>query len=252
MTGSFEGKTVLVTGGASGIGRATVELFVEHGANVVIADVGDASEHVAALGQRAHAVSCDVTDPDQVQAAIEVAGERFGGLDVVVCNAGIDVVGPLLTTSSEDMQRVLAVNLLGVFHGIRYGAAALGQRGGGAIVCTASVAGLGGGAMMGAYASSKAGVINLVQTAALELRPMNIRVNCVCPGIIDTPMLARLRENFERQAGIAMDDIVAARQGRFGQPEDIARAIVYLASDDAEFISGVALPVDNGISASSF
>jgi NAD(P)-dependent dehydrogenase (short-subunit alcohol dehydrogenase family) len=249
---AFTDRTVLVTGGASGIGRAAVDRFVELGANVVIADLLDATGHAAALGERAHPVGCDVTDPEQVQAAVAAAVDHFGGLDAIVCNAGIEVVAPLLETTSEQFSRVFEVNLLGAFHGIRYGAPVLAERGGGAIVCTASVAGLGGGAMMGAYAATKAGVINLVQTAALELRPLNVRVNCVCPGIIETPMLARLKESFEHEAGISLEEIVAARQGRLGRPEDIARAIVYLASAEAEFVSGVALPVDNAISASSF
>jgi NAD(P)-dependent dehydrogenase (short-subunit alcohol dehydrogenase family) len=252
MSGAFAGKVVLVTGGASGIGRATVQRFLDLDASVVIADVqnGLASEQAAAAGDRAHAVACDVSDPGQMESAVTAAVERFGGLDVLVGNAGIEVVGSLLDTSTETMSRVFAVNVLGALHGIKYAAPRIAERGGGAIVCTSSIAGLGGGAMFGAYAATKAAVISLIKTAALELAPMGIRVNCVCPGIVETPMLGRLKADLEQAAGLDLETLILARQRRWGSPEDIARAIAYLASEAAEFVSGVALPVDNALSSS--
>jgi len=147
---------------------------------------------------------------------------------------------------------VLAVNVLGVFHGIKHAAPRIAERGGGAIVSTSSTAGLRGAAMMGAYASSKAAVTNLTQTAALELRPLNVRVNCVLPGMISTPMLEEIRSAFEALAPMPIEQMIELRQGRGGDPADIARALVYLASDDAEFVSGAALTADNAMSASLF
>ncbi len=254
MTANFEGKVVLVTGGASGIGHATVKRLLGVGAQVLIADVDvRGAESLAATSDNATAVRCDVSNPDDVAAAIEAAVEQFGGLDVVINNAGVPSAGGLIVDSSpEDLLRTLAVNIAGPYYGIKYGAPRIAERGGGAIVTTASTAGLNGMPAMAAYAATKAAVINLTKSAALELRPLGIRVNCVLPGIIDTPMLDGIKAIYEAASPTPIADVVAAKQGRTGQPDDIARALVYLASDDAEFISGVALPSDNAMSASLF
>jgi len=225
---SFAGKVALVTGGASGIGRATVQLLLERGAQVLVADLDEVDGIPS--------VCCDVSDCAQVEAAVAAAVNRFGGLDIMINNAGLPAVGPLLQTDTDTFARVLAVNVLGVFHGIKHAAPRIAERGGGAIVST----------------SSKAAVTNLTQTAALELRPFNVRVNCVLPGMISTPMLEEIRSAFETLAPMPIEQMIELKQGRGGDPADIARALVYLASGDAEFVSGAALTADNAMSASLF
>jgi NAD(P)-dependent dehydrogenase (short-subunit alcohol dehydrogenase family) len=253
MSGDFDGKVAVVTGGASGIGRATAELLAERGASVLIADLnGDAAAEAAGALEGAEAIACDVGDPGSVEEAVNAAVESFGGLDVMVNNAGVGLAAALTETTTEDAERVLRVNLLGVFHGIRSAAPRIAERGGGAIVSTASAAGLRGAPIQAVYGASKAGVINLTQGAAIELRPLNIRVNCVCPGIIRTPMLEQLEDAVAELMPITVDELIAAKQVRGGEPADIARAVAYLASDRADFVSGVALPVDNAFSASIF
>jgi NAD(P)-dependent dehydrogenase (short-subunit alcohol dehydrogenase family) len=237
-------KVALVTGGASGIGHATVERLAKDGVQTLVADLS--------VSNGPGTVRCDVSDPEQVEAAVQAAVEQFGGLDILVNNAGLPILGLLTEMTSADFQRVLAVNVLGAFHGITFAAPAMAARGGGVIVNTASTAGLRGVPAMGAYACSKAALINLTQTAALELRPLGIRVNCVLPGMIRTPMLDGIRSTFEALSPIPIDDMIVAKQGRPGVADDIARVIAYLASDEADFVSGAAIPADNALSASLF
>jgi len=246
----FQGKVALVTGGGSGIGRATCEIFAERGGAVVVADVNEASakataEGIARKGGPAQAVACDVTRWDQVQAAVETARRLFGRLDVVVNCAGILKASRLEDTSEEEWHQVLRVNLTGAFLVTKAAMKALREQGGGAIVHIASRMAIRVKEEHGAYAASKAGILQLTQMAALEGAPHGIRVNCVCPGFIDTPMtrLSGPKESVDAQfAGWAK----VCPLGRAGRPEDIARAILFLASDEASFITGVALPVDGG------
>jgi len=254
MSVTFEGKVALVTGGASGIGRATVVRLLKAGARVLIADVSlAAAQSLAENNSAATALRCDVSDPTQVQAAVQTAVDTFGGLDVMINNAGVPSAGGLIVDASpEDVQRTLAVNVAGPYYGIKYAAPRIAERGGGVILTTASTAGLRGMPAMAIYAASKAAMINLTQTAALELRPLGIRVNCVLPGIIETPMLDGIKAIYEAASPMPIADLVAAKQGRIGDPDDIARALVYLASGDADFVSGVALAVDNAMSANLF
>jgi NAD(P)-dependent dehydrogenase (short-subunit alcohol dehydrogenase family) len=253
MSDDFTDRVVLVTGSGSGIGRAAAAKFAAAGARVLVADLNeDAARAVASEIAGGDSIACDVSRPGDVQAAIAAAVERFGGLDVLVNNAGRPQVGPLLTAGVDELQGVVDVNLAGVFYGIKFAAPVIAERGGGAIVSTASGAGLRGTPGMGLYAATKAAVINLTQTAALELRPMGIRVNCVCPGIVDTAMLREIRTGYEQLSPVPIDGLVEMKQGRFARPDDIAQAIVELASDRIGFVSGVALPVDNAMSASLF
>jgi NAD(P)-dependent dehydrogenase (short-subunit alcohol dehydrogenase family) len=254
MSGTFAEKVVLITGGASGIGRATVLRLLDAGAKVLIADVNlSAAQLLVEKSSAAKALRCDVSDPNDVAAAVQAAVDTFGGLDVMINNAGVSSAGGLIVDASpEDVQRTLAVNVAGPYYGIKYAAPRIAERGGGAILITASTAGLRGMPAMAAYAASKAALINLTQTAALELRPLGIRVNCVLPGIIETPMLDGIKAIYESASPVPIADLVAAKQGRIGDPDDIARALVYLANPDADFVSGVALPVDNAMSASLF
>lgn len=254
MSGAFAEKVVLITGGASGIGRATVLRLLDAGAKVLIADVNlSAAQSLVEKSSAATALRCDVSDPNDVAAAVQAAVDTFGGLDVMINNAGVSSAGGLIVDASpEDVQRTLAVNVAGPYYGIKYAAPHIAERGGGAILITASTAGLRGMPAMAAYAASKAALINLTQTAALELRPLGIRVNCVLPGIIETPMLDGIKAIYESASPVPIADLVAAKQGRIGDPDDIARALVYLAHPRADFVSGAALPVDNAMSASLF
>jgi len=246
----YKGKVALVTGGGSGIGRATCEIFAERDGAVVVADVNDASakatvESIAGKGGRAEAIRCDVTRWAEVQEAVDSARRIFGRLDVVVNCAGILRGSRLEDTTEEDWNEVLRVNLTGAFLVTKAAMKAMRQQGGGSIVLIASRMAIRVKENHAAYAASKAGVLQLTRMAALEGAPHKIRVNCVCPGVVDTPLL---KEYGSREA---IDAVFAGwsrvcPMGRPALPDDIARAMLFLASDDAAFITGVALPVDGG------
>ena len=244
---TFSGRVGLITGAGSGIGRATARILAERGGAVVVADInGVAAEETAALvraaGGRAEACGCDVTRAEDVDAAVTRARRVFGRLDVVVNCAGILRVAPLEDTSEKEWEEVLAVNLTGAFLLTRASLRALREQGGGAIVHIASRAAIRAKEGHGAYSASKAGILQLTQMAAVEGARHGIRVNCVCPGFIDTPMT---RGGYDIDAAIAAWKEVCPL-GRPGTPDDVAKAMLFLASDDAGFITGVALPVDGG------
>lgn len=244
---TFAGRVGLITGAGSGIGRATARLFAERGGAVVAADVNRAAaEETAALvraaGGRGEGAGCDVTRAEDVEAALGAARRAFGRLDIVVNCAGILRVAPLEETSQKEWDEVLAVNLTGAFLLTRAALRVLREGGGGAIVHIASRAAIRAKEGHGAYAASKAGILQLTQMAAVEGAPHGIRVNCVCPGFIDTPMT---RGSYDIDAAIAAWNAVCPLR-RPGTPQDVAKAMLFLASDDAAFITGVALPVDGG------
>jgi NAD(P)-dependent dehydrogenase (short-subunit alcohol dehydrogenase family) len=242
----FSGKVGLITGGASGIGRATARLFAERGGAVVVADANEpaAAETAAAIcgvGGRAAVVRCDVTAWGQVQAAVDRARTDYGSLDVVVNCAGI-LKGHLLEETPEaEWRQVLDVNLTGAFLVTKAALKAMREQGGGAIVHIASRMAIRVKEGHGAYAAAKAGILQLTQMAALEGAPHKIRVNCVCPGFVDSPMT---RTGYGQDAFEGWSK--ACPLGRAAAPEDIARAMLFLASEEAAFITGVNLPVDGG------
>jgi NAD(P)-dependent dehydrogenase (short-subunit alcohol dehydrogenase family) len=243
MGSELVGKVAIVTGGASGIGRATVELFVEHGARVVIADV-DASggeQLAAALGPAASFKRTDVADANGVQELVDFAVERFDGLHVMFNNAGIgSSMSRFLHDELADFTRVMNVNLFGVMVGTQRAARHMVANGGGAIINNASLAGLKPGAGVVTYRASKAAVINFSQSAAIDLAEYGIRVNCVAPAHIATAIT-----NYDMGPVIRLTQPLQ-RQGR---PEDVAGAVLYLASDQAAQVTGVVLPVDGGTAA---
>ena len=249
----LQGKRALVTGGARGIGLAIAQKFIDRGACVAIADIDGPGADLAAksLGAGSIGLHLDVTDPAQVQQAIGKTVAAFGGLDVMVNNAGIEVTKPLVETTDEELARVLDVNVKGVFYGIKYAVPALVDAGGGNIVNLSSLAGLAGAPLLSGYCASKAAVLRLTQTAAVELRPMGIRVNAICPGLIQTAMLDRLGAAMESATGIAFGDLTAQAQGRTATPEEVAEVAAYLASDDASFVTGSSYNIDNGAAAST-
>lgn len=249
----LSGKRCLVTGAASGIGRAIATVLVESGAQVMLSDVDETAVAKTAAELGAPSLRCDVGVTVEVERALRAAVEEFGGLDVLCNNAGIEQLSSLVDQTESEFDRILGVNVKGVWLGIKYGAPAIAASGGGAIVNTSSIAGLGGAPLLGAYAATKAAVVSLTQTAALELRPFGVRVNCVCPGLIETPMIDRLLgplgQVTEAAIGIGAEQLVQNLQGRLGSPWEVAEAVAYLASERAAFISGVAFPVDNGLTA---
>ena len=239
LMGRLEGKVAIVTGAASGIGKATVELFRNEGATVVGADVADGAEVRADAGSEA-----------DVKRLVENAVAEHGGLDIFFANAGISGgFASISEQTADDWAEILRINLIGPFLAIKYAAPAIQARGGGSIVCTASVAGLRSGAGGAAYSASKAGVINLVQTAAQQLSGSGIRVNAICPGLIETGMTKPIYE-MARASGQEGRIGEINPLGRGGEPEEIARAALFLASDESSYVNGSAIVVDGGLSTS--
>lgn len=249
MAGRLDGKIALVTGGGSGIGQATALIFAREGAKVVVADVlvegGEATvSQIKKRGGDAAFVKTDVSQDAEVEALVQKAVATYGRLDCAFNNAGI--AGAAARTADytqKQWDRVIGINLTGVWLCMKYEIAQMVKQGGGAIVNTASVAGLVGFRHGPAYVAAKHGVVGLTKTAALEYAKANIRVNAVCPGVINTPM-------FEK--GLQIDpriaDTMAAREpiGRLGKPEEIAEAVVWLCSEAASFVTGLPMAVDGG------
>lgn len=243
----FESKVAVVTGGASGIGLATARRLHAEGACVVISDVSDEAGEAAAaaLGDRACYQHADVADYDQVEALMARAEAAFGGLDIVFNNAGIGSFAAAPDLSVEDWRRVIDIDLSGVFYGCKAAIPRLRARGGGAIVNTASISGLGGDFSFAAYNAAKAGVINLTRAVAIDHAREGIRVNAVCPGPVDTPIIAGIGQ-FQ---GVRQMWDEAVPMGRFAQPEEIAAVVAFLASGDASYMTGAIIPVDGGVTA---
>lgn len=243
----FEGKVAVITGGASGIGAATARLLHSEGASVVIGDLDAATGATLAaeLGERARFQSCDVSSYDAIEALIGLATSTFGRLDVLFNNAGIGSFSPIEALPVEEWKRVIAVDLDAVFYGMKAAIPIMKAQGGGAIVSTASASGMAGDFGFAAYSAAKAGVINLTRTAAIDNARDGIRVNAVCPGPVDTPILSGIQAVPGLRA--TWEEIVP--MGRFARAEEIAEAVAFLASDAASSITGVSLPVDGGLTA---
>jgi NAD(P)-dependent dehydrogenase (short-subunit alcohol dehydrogenase family) len=247
--GELTGKVAIVTGASAGIGRATALALAEEGAAVVAADVDDTrGERVAAeitdKGGRARFVHADVSVDTQVAAMVREAVDAFGGLDLAFNNAGIEGAAALThECTPENWQRTIAINLTGVWSCMRHEIPRMLERGGGSIVNCSSVAGLVGFGTIPAYVASKHGVVGLTKTAALEYAEVGIRVNAVCPGVIDTEMVERFTGG-EEEAEAAM--IATEPVGRMGRPEEVADAVVWLCSDRSSFTTGQAIAIDGG------
>ena len=252
----LEGKIALVTGGASGIGRATASIFAREGAKVVVADVledggAETARMIEDAGGEASFVRCDVTDPASVEALVKRVVEIYGRLDCAFNNAGIEGVpyARVADNEVENFDRVIGVNLKGVFLCMKYELPVMLEQGGGAIVNTGSSAGISGVPGLAVYSASKGGVLQLTKAAAVEYARSGIRINAVCPGGVDTPMVARI--SAQSTAGFREQFMTPPHlsRGQIGAPSEIGEAVTWLASDQASFITGHCMSVDGGLTA---
>jgi NAD(P)-dependent dehydrogenase (short-subunit alcohol dehydrogenase family) len=250
----LEGRTALISGAASGIGRASALLFAAEGANLVVLDRAPAVEETAAMvrtaGGKVVALVKDSSDEANVTLAIDTAIREFGALDVCFANAGVSGgIVPLQEQTAEHWTEILKINLIGTFLAVKHAARVMTPRGAGSIICTASVAGLRSGAGGSPYSASKAGVISLVQTTAWQLHGSGVRINAICPGLIETGMT---RPIFEQARARGTDHRIGQLNPlrRAGAPTEIAQMALFLASDDASYVNGQAFPVDGGLSTS--
>ncbi len=243
----LKGKVALITGGGSGIGRASCRLFAEHGAKVVVADSmaeggRQSVRDITDAGGQASFVQADVSKSADVQGMIRHSVQTYGRVDILFNNAGIEGPSAKVVNYDEDAwEKVIAIDLTSVYLGMKYVIPEMIKQGGGVILSTASVAGMVGFPGSGAYAAAKAGVINLTRVAALEYASKNIRVNCICPGIVATPMAQRVIGERPEEGVIRLEPI-----GRLGQAQDIANAALFLASDESSFATGAPFVIDGG------
>jgi NAD(P)-dependent dehydrogenase (short-subunit alcohol dehydrogenase family) len=252
--GRLEGKSVIITGAGSGIGRAASLLFSKEGARLIAVDrsesVKETAELVTEAGGTVEAVMADAGSENDVKAFIDKAVSKYGRLDAIWANAGISGgLVPIPEQTVEHWQEILRVNLIGAFLAVKHVMPLMIKQGHGAIVCTASVAGLKSGASGHPYAASKAGVISLVQTTAYSLSGTGVRINAVCPGLIETGMTKPV---FDRAKQRGTEDKIGQLNPlkRAGQPHEIAAMGLFLASDEASYVNGQAFPVDGGLTAS--
>ncbi|MBA2637882.1 MAG: SDR family oxidoreductase [Solirubrobacterales bacterium] len=251
MSARLDGRRAYVTGAGRGLGLAIATRLTELGATVALTDLDEAAVRTAAegIGGGAIGLRADVTSEEDVRASLEEAASRLGGLDIVVNNAGVEIARPIVETESEEFRRLLDINVIGVFHGIKHAVPHLAGDGG-VIVNLASVAGLGGSPLLGAYCASKGAVMRLTEVAAIELRDSGIRVCSVCPAFADTEMVERLVEPVQATTGLAFEDIIATKQQRLGTPQDVAEGVAFLVSDEASWMTGQPLILDGGMTGS--
>ncbi|MBW1900521.1 MAG: SDR family oxidoreductase [Deltaproteobacteria bacterium] len=249
MMGRFDGKVAIVTGGASGIGKATMDRLSREGAAVVCVDINDelgesVVKEINAEGGKAAYRHCDVGEFSQVKATVDFAVERFGGLDIIHNNAIWSSGGWVADIGLEDWDKSIRIMLTAVFYGCKAAIPAMLKRGGGSIVNTASIEAYGGEMMASPYCTAKAGVVNFTKNVAIEYGRVGIRANAICPGIVETPLLDFMNE-FSKNSREEMENMSAL--GRLLQPEEIAAVVAFLCSEDASAITGEALVVDGGI-----
>lgn len=250
--GLLDGRIAVITGAAKGLGRAVAQAYSDEGATVVIADIdAEAAPATATQIEGARGAACDMREETEVAALVDDVVREHGRLDTMVPNAGVGTVKPLAMMDLGEWRQVTSVNLDGVFLCVRYAAAAMAAGGGGTIVNMCSITALTGSPLIGHYAAAKAGVRSLTQTAAVELRDQNVRVNCICPGFVDTDLVGGQKAEFEAALGVEdFDAVIAAKQGRYGTAEEVARLAVFLASDRSRFSTGGSFTLDGGARAS--
>ena len=246
----LKGKVAIVTGAGSGIGEATALTFVAEGAKVVVADVADSEgndtvEQIRAAGGDAVYVHTDVTSSDDIQRMVRTTIGNYGKLDVLFNNAGIAMRLAVADLPEEDWDRCIDINLKGAYLGSKYAIPAMIENGSGSIINTASIYGIVGGPNRAAYVASKGGIVNLTRGMALDYADKNIRVNCICPGFTETPLLQNILETPTKYKALVDQHPI----GRLAQPLDIAYGALYLASSESAFVTGIALPIDGGYTA---
>jgi meso-butanediol dehydrogenase / (S,S)-butanediol dehydrogenase / diacetyl reductase len=249
--GRLQDKVCVITGGGSGIGRAACHLFAREGAKVAVADKNTASAAAVAeeIGHGALPLTLDVADPSSVQATLEKVVAHFGRIDVLVNNAGYGIAGNVVDTSEEDWDRLMAVNVNGVFYGCKYVIPIMRRQGGGVIVNTASVVAAVGIRNRAAYCASKGAVAALTKAMALDHVADKIRVNCIAPGTIDSPYFKEILSKSGRAAELKRELEARQAMDRLGQPEEIAHGMLYLACSESSFVTGTMLTVDGGMTA---
>lgn len=247
----LQGKRAYVTGAAQGIGLAIARRLVEGGARVCLTDVNEEQVQAAAaeLGDATFGARCDVRSAEEVEATMTAAAEAFGGLDIVVNNAGIEIGKPIVETTSEEFRNLLDINVIGVFHGMKSSVPHLAASKG-VIVNIASVAGLGGCPLLSAYCASKGAVMRLTEVGAIELRDAGVRVVAICPAFVDTEMVDRLIPAVEELTGAKFADLAAMKQTRMGSVEDVAEGVAFVASDEMSWMTGQPLVLDGGLTGS--
>lgn len=246
----LKNKVAILTGAASGIGKATAKLFAEHGAKVVVADIDEDGGNqtvtdIQGAGNEAIFVKTDVTIQADTEQMVTRTVENYGKVDILFNNAGIAMRLPVAELLEEDWHRCLDVNLTGVFLCAKAAIPAMQKNGGGSIINMSSIYGIVGGDVRAAYVASKGAVTNLTRGMALDYAQDNIRVNCICPGFVETPLVAGVVKNPEEYQKLANKHPMR----RLGQPEEIAYGALYLASDESAFVTGIALPIDGGYTA---
>lgn len=246
----LKGKVAIVTGGGSGIGEATALTFAKEGARVTVADVADSPgnntvEQIRASGGDGIYVHADVTSASEIQSVVRETIDNYGRLDVLFNNAGIAMRLGVAELPEEDWDRCIAINLKGAYLGSKYAIPAMIANGGGSIINTASIYGIVGGLNRAAYVASKGGIVNLTRGMALDYANNNIRVNCICPGFTDTPLIRNFVETPTKYKAL----VDQHPMGRLAKPLDVAYGALYLASDESAFVTGIALPIDGGYTA---
>ena len=246
----LKGKVAIVTGGGSGIGEATALTFAKEGARLTVADVVDSAgnntvEQIRATGGDGIYVHADVTSASEIQSVVRETIDNYGRLDVLFNNAGIAMRLGVAELPEEDWDRCIAINLKGAYLGSKYAIPAMIANGGGSIINTASIYGIVGGLNRAAYVASKGGIVNLTRGMALDYANNNIRVNCICPGFTDTPLIKNFVETPTKYKAL----VDQHPMGRLAKPLDVAYGALYLASDESAFVTGIALPIDGGYTA---
>ncbi len=252
--GRLEGKVSLITGAGSGIGQAMAVLFAREGSKVAVADIAaeggqETVRRIRDEGGEAEFFQVDVSSAAQVRRMVEAVIARFGRIDILCNNAGIGVAATVVDTTEEDWDRVIDVDLKGVFLGCKYVIPHMLRQGGGVIVNTASVAGMVGVLNRAAYCAAKAGVIGLTKSIAVDFVTKGIRANCVCPGTVESPWIEKILAQQPDPVAERQRMIERQPMGRMGKPEEIAAAALYLASDEAAFVTGTELVIDGGLTA---